>query len=137
MPVGLIVGVIIFGFVILILTGLGVLTQAIFGIKEEKVLILSSAFDNIPAATLLLAPIPPLKHVPQPEPTSAPVPPPASAHVPPPALVPPPAPALATQNTTTKQIIDLYGSNLVVAKIALITIWILIIIGIFGAKVFI
>ena len=129
MPVGLIVGVIIFGFVILILTGLGVLTQAIFGIKEEKVLILSSAFDNIPAATLLLAPVP------------APVPPPAltSAHVPPPppAPVPPPAPALATQNTTTKQIIDLYGSNLVVAKIALITIWILIIIGIFGAKVFI
>ena len=113
MSVGLIVGVIIFGFVVLVLTGLGILTKAIFEIEEGKTLgqdaDIVAKIKSIPTSALL-----------------------SQAQIEAIAVLYP-----QTKNIGTgENIIKLEGANLTVAKISLITFWILIIIGMVGFKFF-
>jgi len=99
---GIVVGL---GFVILLLAGLGILTTAIFEIKEYKRQGITdeaqAILNTITDAELKLK-----------------------------------LTTVLTTNIAEKGIytINLSGSKLVVSKITIITIWILIIIGLFGAK---
>jgi len=101
--IGSIIGIIIlFGFIILVLTGLGILTTAIFGISTGKKSGPNQAIiDYLKKAN-------------------------------PNATLPADIPMLENSVETGDYTIKLAGANLMVSKIALITFWILIAIGFIG-----
>lgn len=106
MAAQILVGTIIFGFIILVLTGIGILTTAIFGISEGKVLQQDpNAIANIKAiptsATLSQAQ---LDEIIKSYPTT-------------------------NIGTGKNNIIDLNGINLSITKISLIAFWIIITLG--------
>ena len=123
MSFGIIGGVIVFGFIILVLTGQGILTKAVFEISDIPGVKINSAGKDENALKALDAgfamlkttiPAEQIKQIKDSYPTIG-------------------IPSTVMGENTGKQI-DLSGANLVVAKIALITFWILIIFMIFGFK---
>ncbi len=114
MGLTIVFGIVIFGFVILVLTGLGILTQAIFAISPGTV----SGQDPVAIANIKKTPL-------KDGVTQQTIDTIVASY-----------PLSSNSIETGQYIIDLKGSNLIVSKISLITFWILIIIGVLGAKFF-
>jgi len=123
MSFGMIGGVIIFGFIILVLTGQGILTKAVFEISDipgVKIKGEGKDEDGLKNLDLVIKNAVPTLSEDQIKKMKDAYP-------------------VITKSSTImgensgKQI-DLSGANLVVAKIALITFWILIIVMLFGFK---
>ena len=121
MSLRIIFGVIVFGFVILVLTGLGILTSAIFGISEDKTYSTIAGAQNPQIVEFINSK--------QTNPTGY-TDAMKTADL---ASIPTGAASQVAANSG-KYIINLSGSNLTVAKISLIIFWILIIISIIGIK---
>jgi hypothetical protein len=123
MSLGIIGGVIVFGFIILVLTGQGILTKAVFEIsdipgvkinsagKDENALIALDKGFAIANPTISADQIKQIKDA-----------------------YPTIAIASTIMGENTGKQINLSGANLAVAKIALLTFWIIIAIMLFGFK---
>lgn len=111
MPVNIIIGVVVLGFVILVMTGLGILTTAVFKIEEQINIIKiqnAGVIDYIKKRTIDKEYT---EEIRQKELNELPK-------------------DIDEKQKTGNYLIELQGSNLAVAKISLIVFWVLIVIGI-------
>jgi len=121
----IIIAFLIFGLLVLIVTGLGILTVAIFGITEGKsprVVPGTRDQNTIDFVTNVLPKVTP----------TAPSPTQLAAII---AAIPT-APQVTEYISNGEQVIGLNGTNLLFSKISLISIWVIITIGIlFGSYI--
>jgi len=120
MGASLIFGVVVFGFVIFILTGLGILTKAIYGISEGTTYSTVAGTQSPDTVAFIKNKTIDEKYTKAMQDADL--------------IAIPTSAESVVASGSGQYIINLSGTDLTVAKIALITFWILIIIGVIGFK---
>ena len=123
MGFAIIFGVVVFGFVIFILTGLGILTKAIYGISEGTTYSTVAGTQSVDTVDFITKKKIDDKYTKEMQDADLKAIPTSASSV--------------VKSGNGQYIINLSGTDLTVAKIALITFWILISIGVIGIKFFI